>query len=90
MRVEIVQAWPRRHVSRWLELPLGTTAAEAVLAANMEYDGHLVLAVYGERIDPAQVLRDGDRVELLRGLLIDPKEARRRRAKGRPLGDRTG
>ena len=37
-------------------------------------------AVHGLIARPEQGLRDGDRVELLRPLLLDPKEARRRRA----------
>jgi putative ubiquitin-RnfH superfamily antitoxin RatB of RatAB toxin-antitoxin module len=37
-------------------------------------------AVFGERVAATDYLRDGDRVELLRSLLIDPKDARRRRA----------
>jgi putative ubiquitin-RnfH superfamily antitoxin RatB of RatAB toxin-antitoxin module len=37
-------------------------------------------AVHGLVVRPEQPLRDGDRVELLRPLLADPKEARRRRA----------
>ena len=35
---------------------------------------------HGETVVLDQPLRDGDRVELLRPLLLDPKEARRRRA----------
>lgn len=90
VRVEVIQARPRHHVSMRLELPVGSTAAEAIQAAKMADDGHLALAIYGERVDPTQVLRDGDRVELLRGLQIDPKEARRRRANSRARGDRAG
>jgi len=38
-------------------------------------------AVFGELAPPGQCLRDGDRVELLEALRLDPKEARRRRAR---------
>ncbi len=37
-------------------------------------------AVFGIRATSATVLCDGDRLELLRGLQADPKDARRRRA----------
>ena len=37
-------------------------------------------AVFGVLADRSTVLREGDRVELLRPLQVDPKEARRRRA----------
>jgi putative ubiquitin-RnfH superfamily antitoxin RatB of RatAB toxin-antitoxin module len=36
--------------------------------------------VFGERASAEDVLRDDDRLELLRPLQVDPKEARRRRA----------
>jgi putative ubiquitin-RnfH superfamily antitoxin RatB of RatAB toxin-antitoxin module len=38
-------------------------------------------AVFGERVGMDTVLDDGDRLELLQPLLVDPKEARRRRAR---------
>lgn len=41
--------------------------------------GRLVAAVFGESRAPTDPLFDGDRVELLEGLRIDPKEARMRR-----------
>jgi len=43
-------------------------------------------AVFGVRVDRQTVLQEGDRVELLRPLQADPKEARRRRATARRPG----
>ncbi len=84
MRVELARAWPRRHRLQVLELPEGATVADAVRAAGLEADPETVgVAVFGMVATPATVLREGDRVELLRPLLLDPKEARRRRAGGR-------
>ncbi|HET8818380.1 MAG TPA: RnfH family protein [Xanthomonadaceae bacterium] len=83
MAIEVVIAWPRRHVSRRLTLPAGTTAGDAVSAAGFDAATMACvtgLAVHGERIGPGTVLRDGDRVELLRALQADPKVARRLRA----------
>jgi putative ubiquitin-RnfH superfamily antitoxin RatB of RatAB toxin-antitoxin module len=80
IRVEVVLAWPRRHESIVLALPEGATVADALAASGFdlaEVDGQ---AVFGERVDCDARLHDGDRVELLRPLQIDPKEARRRRA----------
>jgi putative ubiquitin-RnfH superfamily antitoxin RatB of RatAB toxin-antitoxin module len=80
VRVEIVRAWPHRFESMPLELPDGSSVADA-LAASGWGDGDCVgLAVFGVRAMPGQLLVDGDRVEVLRGLLADPKDARRRRA----------
>lgn len=81
VRVEVVRAWPRRHASVVLELPAGATVADAVAASGLALDGVVALAVFGERVRSTDGLRDGDRLELLQPLLVDPKEARRRRAR---------
>ena len=80
IRVELVRAWPRRFEAVTVELPGGATIADALAAAGLPQEGTTGMAVFGERATPATVLRDGDRVELLRPLRADPKEARRRRA----------
>lgn len=83
MKVEVVCAWPRRCQRVKLELPPGTCLSEAVRAAGMDrIEGVSAYAVFGINAAPDTRLRDGDRVELLRPLLIDPKQARRRRAQG--------
>ncbi|CAD0337640.1 RnfH family protein [Xanthomonas hortorum] len=81
MQVEVVLAWPDRYSSMQLDLPDGATVAEAIAASGLAVDQPLAAqAIHGVIARPDQVLRDGDRVELLRPLLLDPKEARRRRA----------
>ncbi len=83
MKIEVVLAWPRRYRSMTLELPEGASVADALQAAALEEAGQATgIAVFGVNATPQTVLNDGDRVELLRPLLIDPKEARRRRAAG--------
>lgn len=83
IQVDVILAWPRRHLHRRVSLPLGATVGEAVAAAGFE-PSELArtsgVAVHGERSNHAMPLRDGDRVELLRPLQADPKEARRVRA----------
>lgn len=82
IEVEVVLAWPDRAESRRLCLAQGTTVADAVAAAAIEGSALCpAVAVHGVLAQPAQVLRDGDRVELLRALLADPKDNRRRRAR---------
>ncbi len=81
MKVEVIRAWPHRHEHRVLELHEGATVAEAVAASGIAAEGVAGFAVFGERAEPARVLREGDRVELLGPLLADPKEARRQRAR---------
>lgn len=80
MRVEVVRAWPRRHESVTVELPAGATVSAAVAASGFDLGGIVAYAVFGERVAHDALLHDGDRVELLRPLQADPKEARRRRA----------
>lgn len=81
MAVELLRAWPHRHESRALRLPAGSTAADALLAAGWIIDAaHPALAIHGQRVPPGHVLADGDRIELLRPLAMDPKQARRLRA----------
>ncbi len=81
VKVEVLRAWPHRFESRSVELAEGATLAQAVAVAGMADDpGIAGYAVHGVLASADTVLADGDRVELLRPLLLDPKEARRRRA----------
>jgi putative ubiquitin-RnfH superfamily antitoxin RatB of RatAB toxin-antitoxin module len=81
IRVEVVLAWPDRAEVRALSLPEGATVSDAIQAAAIEGSAQCpAVAVHGLLATAAQVLHDGDRVELLRPLLADPKDNRRRRA----------
>lgn len=80
MRVEVIRAWPHRFESVVLELPEGATVSDARLASGLADAEHAGAAIYGVNASEDAVLNEGDRVELLRPLLLDPKEARRRRA----------
>jgi putative ubiquitin-RnfH superfamily antitoxin RatB of RatAB toxin-antitoxin module len=80
MRITVIRAWPRCHESVLLDLPDASTLADALEASGFDQAGVDGYAVFGERARIDDVLRDGDRVELLRPLQVDPKEARRRRA----------
>ncbi len=89
IQVEVVFAEPGRAWTRDLRLPAGATVAQAVAASRLAEERPDVrvaddcLGVFGRRVKPQQVLRDGDRVEVYRPLAMDPKEARRRRARPR-------
>ncbi len=88
LQVALIRAWPRRHAQLTLTLPEGATVADALAEAGWADPGWQAtewvgVAIHGEKVDGTQPLRDGDRLELLRPLLIDPKEARRRRVKPR-------
>lgn len=83
MRVTVAHSpAPRQVREQVLELPAGATALQALEAAGLaaEYGkGGLALAVWGRKAVPGQVLRERDRVEILRPLKVDPKVARRER-----------
>lgn len=88
--VEVVYALPAAADVVRLSLPAATTAAEAVRASGILerhpqlHQAQLTLGIYGKAVAAATRLNDGDRVEIYRPLMLDPKEARRRRArKGR-------
>jgi len=89
IRIEVVYALPHRAWSVVLELPLGAIASEAVARSGFaaqvpDFDAEgLSYAIFGKTISARTVLRDGDRMELLRPLLADPKQARRARAQRR-------
>jgi len=91
VRVRIAFAAPTRIWQQTLDLPAGATAAQALAQSDFarefpEYaDPPLTIAVWGERCDLQRVLQEGDRLELLRPLVFDPLESRRRRAAHRKL-----
>lgn len=90
MHVEVVYALPQQQHRVHLELAPGASVAEALAAvARLEPFRSLPLetvslAVYGRIAQRDQLLNPDDRLEILRPLLVDPKEARRRRAAGKP------
>jgi putative ubiquitin-RnfH superfamily antitoxin RatB of RatAB toxin-antitoxin module len=85
--IEVVYAGPQGQRLCRLSVPKGTTAAEAVtLSGLLEALPRAAadtarLGIFSRRVEPGQVLEEGDRVELYRPLILDPMEARRRRAR---------
>jgi putative ubiquitin-RnfH superfamily antitoxin RatB of RatAB toxin-antitoxin module len=88
LRVEVVYALADVQDIVVLELPGGAVARHAVEASGLlKHRGlaelRLQFGISGKRISPDDPLHDGDRVEILRPLAMDPNEARRRRARKR-------
>jgi hypothetical protein len=89
-RVEVVYALPEGEDAVLVDLARAPTALDAVRASGLlerhpEIDlRKLKLGVYGKVIAASAPLSDGDRVEIYRPLVLDPKEARRRRALRKP------
>lgn len=86
LKVEVVYATPDRQALYAVSLAAGATVRDAiercgVLAAFPEIDlARNRVAIYGKLATLATPLGGDDRVEILRPLQADPKEARRERA----------
>jgi putative ubiquitin-RnfH superfamily antitoxin RatB of RatAB toxin-antitoxin module len=84
IRVEVVYALPEKEDAVVLMLPEGATVRDALVASGFRARHPDIdlrhLGIYGKAVSAERRLADGDRVEIYRPLLIDPKEARRRRA----------
>lgn len=86
VRVEVVCCPSEREVDRVeLLLPAGATVLDALRASGVldrhPAFGSAAAGIWGRVVPADTPLRDGDRVELYRPLLVDPKEARRLRAR---------
>jgi uncharacterized protein len=79
--VEVVYALPLDQQICTLEVPDGTTVGQAIALSGRAQDALLdcTVARRGRPVALDTVLRDRDRIEILRPLRVDPKEARRRR-----------
>ena len=98
VRIELAYADPVREILMGLEVRSGATVLECVENSGLFrlvpdlLDGEVGFAVFGRRVEPTDSVSTGDRIEVLRPLELDPKEARRlraRRAGGRrPVADR--
>ena len=84
--VEVVYALPSEQRILPVRVPSGSTVARALRESGIlerfpEIDlERTKLGIFGRRVSPQEVLRDGDRVEIYRELIADPKSARRKRA----------
>ncbi|HEX4549960.1 RnfH family protein [Pseudomonas sp.] len=88
IEIEVVYAAVDRQVLRTVSVPEGVTVREAVLRSGIgqefpELDlSECALGIFGKVVaDPqARLIQAGDRIEIYRPLLADPKEVRRLRA----------
>jgi len=86
IRVEVVLAIPGRQELVSLDVATGTTLAGAIALSGLPemFEGFELdlknIGIFGHKVNPEQILRAGDRVEIYRPLIADPKEVRRQRA----------
>jgi putative ubiquitin-RnfH superfamily antitoxin RatB of RatAB toxin-antitoxin module len=85
--VEVVCATAQRQLLRRVSLPAGSTVMQAVEQSGLLQEMPEVafdpsrLGIFSRRVTADDLLHDGDRVEIYRPLTLDPKDARRRRAR---------
>jgi hypothetical protein len=86
--VEVVFAGPAsRLVRRRVEVSMGCSVIQAVEASGIaqclpaDVIDPSRLGIFARKVAPDQLVRDGDRIEIYRPLVLDPMEARRRRSR---------
>ena len=85
-RVEVVYALPERQWISEVRLGPGSTVRDAIISSGILQNCPEIelekaqVGVWNKRAALDHIVCDGDRVEIYRPLLADPKEARRRRA----------
>lgn len=87
MNIEVAYAERDKQAIKALQVPVGTTAIQAVEISEIRgdfpqipADDQLELGIFSKQCPHDQTLQPGDRVEIYRPLIIDPKEARRLKA----------
>lgn len=84
--VEVVYALPEKQEVVAVQLPVGSTVAQAIEASRLLVKHPEIdltknkLGVYAKLAKADTTLRDRDRVEIYRPLIADPKEVRKQRA----------
>ena len=86
IHIEVAYATPDKQVLLDLSVPAGTTVAEGIEQSairdefpelNMDIKA---VGIFSRKVPLDHVLREGDRIEIYRPLIADPKEVRRQRA----------
>ena len=88
MKIEVAYALPERQQIIALEVEPGCTVFEAVQRSGIaqQFPGldlaQAAMGIFGRVVAQprTETLRDGDRVEIYRPLIADPKQARKERA----------
>lgn len=85
--VKVVFAVPDKQVIKEVEVAKGVTVRDVIAQSGIvdKVEGLVVdpkmVGIFGAKVSMDQCVEDGDRVEIYRPLIADPKEVRRQRAK---------
>ncbi len=91
INIEVAYALPDKQVIKAVQVPEGTLAQDVVALSGIEAEfagedmAEAKLGLFGKALTGAEspdkyAVREGDRIEIYRPLISDPKEVRRRRA----------
>ena len=86
INVEVAYALPDKQIIRAVNVDSGTTIGAAIVQSGIMMDypelelEDAKVGIFGKAAVMTTVLADGDRVEIYRPLIADPKEVRRKRA----------
>lgn len=87
LSVEVVLATPEKQLLVTVVVDEGATVADVIAASGIASRfpdlafTAMPAGIWGKPVSKNSAVRDGDRVELYRPLEIDPREARRQRAR---------
>ena len=86
INVEVAYATPEKQMIRAVNVDAGTTIGAAIVQSGIMMDfpdldlEEAKVGLFGKVAAMTTVLSEGDRVEIYRPLIADPKEVRRKRA----------
>ena len=98
INVEVAYAMPEKQIIRAVNVDVGTTIGAAIVQSGIMMDfpdldielENAKVGIFGKAAAMTTVLNDGDRVEIYRPLIADPKEVRRKRAaEGKKMGKKS-
>ncbi len=84
IHVSLVCAWPAHAWQLDLTVPAGSRVGDVLASVDWSAPGAPTdrsrVGVFGRLVTHGHVLAEGDRIEIYRPLLVDPKSSRRARA----------
>ena len=86
INVEVAYALPEKQIIRAVNVDEGTTVGAAIVQSGIMMDfpelelEDVKVGIFGKVTLMTTVLAEGERVEIYRPLIADPKEVRRQRA----------
>ncbi|RKS86872.1 hypothetical protein DES39_0075 [Orbus hercynius] len=88
INLQVVYALPENPTIIDVCLPAHSSVSQAIMQSNILSTHNINLTdyqvgIYGKLVDLSDMVNDGDRIEIYRPLINDPKEIRRKRAANR-------